>query len=96
MTEVRQTAEFARWLRRLADPGAFARIVARIRRLELGNLGDRKSLGGGLMELRIDHGPGYRVYFIQRGTEIVILLCGGDKRTQRKDIARARDLAEML
>jgi putative addiction module killer protein len=96
MTEVRQTAEFARWLRRLADPGAVARIVARIRRLELGNLGDRKSLGGGLMELRIDHGPGYRVYFIQRGTEIVILLCGGDKRTQRKDIARARDLAEML
>ena len=96
MTEVRQTAEFARWLRRLADPGAVARIVARIRRLELGNPGDRKSLGGGLMELWIAHGPGYRVYFIQRGTEIVILLCGGDKRTQRKDIARARELAEMV
>jgi putative addiction module killer protein len=65
-------------------------------RMELGNLGDSKSLRGGLMEMRIDYGSGYRVYYVRRGTEIVILLCAGDKRTQQQDIKRARELAERL
>jgi putative addiction module killer protein len=96
MTEVHQTAEFSRWLRRLRDVNAVARIVARIRRLELGNLGDAKNLGAGLMEMRVDYGPGYRIYFLRRGPDVVILLCGGDKHTQRNDIERARMLAETL
>jgi putative addiction module killer protein len=75
---------------------AVAWIVTRIRRIELGNLGDSKSLGGGLMEMRIDYGPGYRVYFVRRGAGIVILLCAGDKRTQHRSITRARELAEKL
>jgi len=94
MIEVRQTAEFSGWLRRLKDAGAVARIVARIRRMELGNPGDAKSVGKGIMEIRIDYGPGYRVYYEHRGAVIVILLCGGDKRTQRQDIKRAQELAE--
>jgi putative addiction module killer protein len=94
--EVRQTEEFALWLRRLRDANAVARIVARIRRMEFGNLGDSKSLRGGLMEMRIDYGPGYRVYYVRRGAEIMILLCAGDKRTQQRDIKRARELAERL
>ena len=94
MFEVRQTAEFARWLRRLKDANAVARIVTRIRRMERGNVGDSRSLGAGLMEMRIDYGPGYRVYFVHRGATIVILLCAGDKRTQRQDIKRARELVE--
>ena len=85
---------FARWLRRLKDVSAVARIVARIRRMELGNAGDARSVGSGVMEMRIAYGPGYRVYYIHHGTEIVILLCGGDKRTQRQDIKRAQALAE--
>ncbi len=91
---MRQTAEFSSWLRRLRDAGAVARIVGRIRRMELGNPGDVRSVGGGVMEMRIAHGPGYRIYYVRRGTEIVILLCGGDKRTQRRDIKRAQALAE--
>ena len=86
--------EFSRWLRRLRDANAVARIVARIRRMEQGNLGDSKSLDAGLMELRVDYGPGYRVYYVHRGTTIVILLCAGDKRTQPQDINRARELLE--
>jgi len=96
MTEVRQTAEFSRWLRRLKDVNAVARIVARIRRMELGNPGDAKNLGAGLMEMRVDYGPGYRIYFVRRGYDVVILLCGGGKHTQRNDIERARVLAETL
>ena len=96
MIEVRQTEEFSRWIRRLRDANTVARIVARIRRMQLGNLGDCKSLHGGLMEMRIDYGPGYRVYYVHRGAEIVILLCAGDKRSQQRDIKRARELAEML
>ena len=96
MIEVRQTEEFSRWLRRLRDAGAVARIVGRIRRMELGNPGDAKSVGGGVMEMRIAYGPGYRIYYVQRGAEIVILLCGGDKRTQRQDVKRAQALAERL
>jgi putative addiction module killer protein len=94
MIEVQQTDEFRTWLRRLKDDNAAARIVARIRRIEQGNLGDTKSVGAGVMEIRVDYGPGYRIYYVQRGAAIVILLCAGDKRTQRKDIKRAHELAE--
>jgi putative addiction module killer protein len=96
MIEVRQTEEFYCWVRRLRDANAVARIVYRIRRMELGNLGDSKSLRGGLMEMRINYGAGYRVYYVRRGTEIVILLCARDKRTQQQDIKRTRELAERL
>jgi putative addiction module killer protein len=71
MTEVRQTAEFSRWLRQLTDSSAVARIVARIRRMELGNPGDHRSLGAGLMEMRIDYGPGYRFYFMHQGSRLL-------------------------
>ena len=96
MIEVRQTNEFQNWLRRLDDQNAYARIVARIRRMEHGNPGDTKSIGAGVMEMRIDYGPGYRVYFTPRGKTIVILLCAGDKRTQKQDIKRALELAREL
>jgi putative addiction module killer protein len=92
MIEVRQTEVFSRWLHRLKDDKAAVRIVARIRRAELGNLGDCSSVGGGVMEMRVDHGPGYRVYFVRQGDTIVILLCGGDKTTQQGDIKRAQKL----
>jgi putative addiction module killer protein len=94
MIEVRQTIEFSAWLRRLKDVNAVARIVARVRRMEMGNPGDAKGVGSGIMEMRIAYGPGYRVYYVHRGTEVVILLCGGDKRTQRQDVERAQALAE--
>lgn len=96
MVEVRQTPEFSSWLRRLKDANAAARIVARVRRLEGGNPGDTRGVGKGVLEMRIDYGPGYRVYFIQRGASIVVLLCGGDKRTQQQDIKQAQMLAETL
>jgi putative addiction module killer protein len=94
--DVRQSSEFAHWLHQLRDERAKARIGSRIRRLEHGNPGDTKSLAGGLMEMRIDYGPGYRVYFTHRGMSIVLLLCGGDKRSQQRDIAKARLLLEKL
>jgi putative addiction module killer protein len=93
MIEVHQSDAFETWLRRLKDDNAVARIVARIRRMEQGNLGDTKSIGAGVMELRIDYGPGYRIYYVQRGAEVVVLLCGGDKRTQQRDIKRAHAMA---
>jgi putative addiction module killer protein len=80
---------FGRWLHRLADPHARARVLVRINRLAAGNFGDCKFLREGVVELRIDYGPGYRVYFSRVGPEIVLLLCGGDKRRQAADIARA-------
>lgn len=80
----------------LKDANAVARIVGRIRRMEMGNPGDAKSVGQGILEMRIDYGPGYRVYYVHHGARIVILLCGGDKRTQRQDIKRAQKLAETL
>jgi len=92
--EVRQTDAFAAWFEDLRDRQARARITVRIRRLSLGNPGDVKSVGGGVSELRIDYGPGYRLYFTRRGTAIVVLLCGGHKRTQERDIARAQELAQ--
>ncbi|MEW6256751.1 MAG: type II toxin-antitoxin system RelE/ParE family toxin [Pseudomonadota bacterium] len=96
MIEVRQTDEFAAWLGDLRDANAKARILVRLRRLAAGNAGDVKPVGGGVSELRIDYGPGYRVYFTQRGAVIVIVLCGGDKRTQARDIVWARELADGL
>jgi putative addiction module killer protein len=96
MAEVGQTQEFSAWLRRLTDANAVARIVARIRRMEKGNPGDTRSVGQGILEMRVDYGPGYRIYYLHRGAQIVILLCGGDKRTQQQDIKRAQKLAETL
>ena len=92
MLTIRETDEFATWLAALRDHQARARIARRIDRLALGNPGDAKGLGGGLAELRIDYGPGYRVYFTRRGSQIVVLLCAGSKRTQQKDTAAARRL----
>lgn len=94
MIEIRQTEAYRDWFAHLRDIRARARIDARIRRLSLGNPGDAKAVGGGVSELRIDYGPGYRVYFTRRGNVVVILLCGGDKQTQSRDIARARALAD--
>jgi putative addiction module killer protein len=91
--EVRQTEVFARWFAGLRDGQARRRIQARIDRLETGNLGDVKPVGRGISELRIDYSPGYRVYYVQRGDTLIILLAGGDKRTQQKDIATAQELA---
>jgi putative addiction module killer protein len=96
MIEVRQTEQFSSWLNHLRDANAVARIAVRIRRMEQGNPGDSKSVGRGVQEMRIDYGPGYRVYYIRRENEIVILLCGGDKRTQQQDIEQAQKLAETL
>lgn len=90
-----QTAErrrpFQEWLLRLRDAQAAARIEARLARLAAGSFGDSKPVGEGVMELRIDWGPGYRVYFARLGQVVILLLCGGDKRTQQKDIERAKD-----
>lgn len=96
MIEVRQTEAFADWLRALRDRRAVARIAERLRRLALGNPGDVKPVGDGLSELRIDYGPGYRVYFVRRGESLVIVLCGGDKADQNRDIARAKALAKEI
>ena len=96
MIEVRQTVVFREWLDRLKDRRATDRIVQRIARLEIGLLGDVKPIGQGVSELRIDHGPGYRLCFVQRGAVLIVLLCGGDKRTQRKDIEKALMLANDL
>jgi len=91
--EVRETETYAKWFAKLADRAAKARIDVRIRRLSLGNFGDAKPVGDGVSELRIDYGPGYRVYFLRRGSTLVILLAGGDKRTQDRDIALAKKIA---
>jgi len=96
MIEVRKTETFANWLDALKDIRARARILVRIERLAAGNPGDVKPVGGGISELRIDYGPGYRVYYKKHGRQVVILLAGGDKRTQSKDIKTALRLAENL
>lgn len=93
MVEIKQTDTFRKWERKLSDQRAKALIAARVFRLANGLPGDVKPVGKGVSELRIHYGPGYRVYFKQRGSEIVILLCGGDKRTQRSDIETAQRLA---
>lgn len=96
MIEIRKTETFERWFTELRDRRAVARIKSRIDRLQLGLFGDAKPVGEGVSEMRVDYGPGYRVYFVQRGTKVVILLAGGDKRTQSRDIEKALDLARML
>jgi putative addiction module killer protein len=96
VVEIRQTDDFVRWFEKLRDPKARARILVRIRRLSLGNPGDVRPVGDGVSELRIDYGPGYRVYFMPHGKSLVVLLCGGDKRTQKRDIERAKELARNL
>ena len=94
MIEVRQTVVFSDWFRKLRDEKARSRILIRIRRLSLGNFGDVKPVGNGVSELRIDYGPGYRVYLQQSGSELVLLLAGGNKKTQQVDIAKAKKLAK--
>jgi putative addiction module killer protein len=94
--EIVQTETFSTWLTGLRDRAAGARIAERLRRLSLGHVGDAKPVGDGVSELRIDHGPGYRVYFMRRGGVLMVLLCGGDKSSQARDIARAKALAKMV
>ncbi|HEY4251069.1 MAG TPA: type II toxin-antitoxin system RelE/ParE family toxin [Roseomonas sp.] len=91
--EVRRTADFDRWLSKLRNQRAVARIAARIERLEEGNAGDAAPVGQGVSEMRIHYGPGYRVYFVQRGAVLFVLLCGGDKSTQQQDIKQAIEMA---
>lgn len=93
MPEVIESATFRRWIRSLRDRSAVARINARLRNVSLGNVGDARPVGGGLFEMRVHHGPGYRLYFLREGATVV-LLCGGDKGSQRRDIERAGRLAE--
>ncbi|MCW5713827.1 MAG: type II toxin-antitoxin system RelE/ParE family toxin [Bauldia sp.] len=96
MIEVRQTRVFADWLEGLRDRASRLRIVARLRRMEMGNSGDTKAVGGGVSEMRIPFGPGYRVYFTMTDRVVVILLCGGDKSTQRADIAKAKKMVKEI
>ena len=96
MIEVRQTETFRAWLHGLRDDNARVRIGIRLQRLERGNPGDVKPVGDGVSEMRIDYGPGYRVYFVQRGSSLIVLLAGGDKRRQDRDIEVARELARNL
>ncbi len=96
MIEVRQTEAFRAWLETLRDRRAAAKIAARLARLELGNFGDAEPVGEGVSELRIHYGPGYRAYFVQRGDVLVIMLCGGDKSSQDRDIRRAKAMARPL
>ena len=96
MLEVRRTIEFIDWLTALRDTQARARIAKRIDRIAQGNFGDAKPVGDGVNELRFAFGPGYRVYFTRRGDVIVILLCGGDKDSQSRDIERAKEIAREI
>jgi putative addiction module killer protein len=93
MIEIVECNVFTEWFDGLRDGEAKSRILVRIRRLGLGNPGDVKPVGQGISEMRINYGPGYRLYFQQRGAHLVILLCGGDKSTQGADIAKAKDIA---
>ena len=94
--EIRATDTYSRWYRRLRDQGAQLRIDNRILRLAEGNPGDVAPVGGGVSELRINYGPGYRVYYVQRGQRLIIQLAGGDKDSQERDIAMARHLARVM
>lgn len=96
MFDVRQTELFADWLQGLRDRAAKARIEMRLRRVALGSLGDVKPVGEGVGEMRIDYGPGYRLYFVRREQIVIILLCGGDKGSQTRDIERALRLAAQI
>jgi putative addiction module killer protein len=93
--EIRRTKEFIDWVAQLRDREARVRILTRIDRLAGGNPGQTRSVGSGVVEMKIDYGPGYRVYFIQKGDRLILLLCGGDRSSQEADIRRARELAGM-
>lgn len=96
MFSLRQTDEFARWLSALRDPRAKQKIAIRLQRLKFGHFGDVEPIGAGLSELRIHEGQGYRVYLRQSGHEIILLLCGGNKKTQQRDIARAHEIMKEI
>jgi putative addiction module killer protein len=96
MIEIGQTRVFSDWFGKLKDEEIRSRIRARLRRVSIGNFGDVKSVGEGVSELRLDYGPGYRLYFTRRGNTFVLLLCGGDKRSQAADILKAKQLAREL
>ncbi len=96
MIEIRRAERFISWLSSLRDARAVAKIAIRIKRMGNGNFGDVAPVGEGVNEMRINYGPGYRVYFVQRGEVVVILLCGGDKSTQSRDIAAAKALAKEI
>lgn len=96
MTEIRQTDRFRKWFAGLRDLRARIQIARRIERAEAGNLGDVSPVGDGVSEMRIHYGPGYRLYFARRGAAIIILLCGGDKSSQPRDIEAAREMAREL
>jgi putative addiction module killer protein len=96
MIEVRRTEVFARWIGGLRDDRGAAKIAVRIKRIGQGNFGDCKPVGEGVSEMRIPFGPGYCVYFVQRGSVVIVLLCGGDKSSQARDIARAKAMAKEL
>jgi putative addiction module killer protein len=96
MITIRETENFKTWIRGLKNQAAQAIINARIRRVSAGNFSDAKTVGDGVSELRIDYGPGFRVYYTWRGQEIIILLCGGDKNTQNRDIESAKQIAQNL
>src|SRR5271170_3822480 len=93
---VRRTAEFAKWLKKLKDAQARFRIVDRLDRLAAGNPGNSRSVGAGVVELKIDYGPGYRVYYVERGATLTVVLCGGDKSSQNDDIRHAKLIAANL
>ena len=95
MKKMRPSSVFDKWLAKLRDPKAVSRILTRIKRLAEGNPGDVEPVGGGISEMRIDYGPGYRVYYKDTGKEIIILLCGGDKSSQSRDIIRAGKIARL-
>lgn len=92
MIQIKTTEIYQKWLSKIKDNVFKVRLATRLRRLKLGNFGDVKSIGDGVSELRIDYGPGYRIYFTRQGNTIILLLCGGDKRTQDKDIKRAKEM----
>jgi putative addiction module killer protein len=94
--EIRETGEYVAWFESLRDRMAKTRILLRIRRVSLGNFGDVKPVGEGVSELRVDYGPGYRVYFLRKGRTLVVLLGGGDKRTQSHDIQKAIALSKVV
>ena len=94
MVEIVESDTFKRWVRRLRDHSAVAKINARLRKVSIGNFGDTRPIGDGISEMRIHYGPGYRIYFIREGSKVVVLLCGGDKGSQQRDIEHAKRLAQ--
>lgn len=94
--EIRSTPFYVKWFHALRDDNAKARIVKRLRRLQNGNPGHVNTVGGGVSKLKIDYGPGYRVYYVQRGPVLIVLLCGGDKDSQKRDIRKAIEIADTL